>query len=325
MLLNKAMAADETEFPRGYTDEVREILLTLLADPDPDLDRDQPAEGMAGHGDPVQVAINSVRPMALNAFITFTWWTTADTDPEPDSALLDVIEDRITDDHSLAVRSVIGRRFRTLWAFDQDRTEAWLEDIFPRGDTLRDQRRFIAAWNSFVRNHVLWEAYDDLLPYYRHAIELLDTAEFDAYELAVRPTAAHVVSSYLFGDESLTNDTSLIRQFYTAASPDDAKEVAVTIANGIENPDVKNQWEPIVDLWDWRLYQLESINGTVEQAHATEVRQFLECVRDCPGTDLADEQDLVRRSLPFVASGTRHWRQIEAWLAEQADADQPLL
>lgn len=46
MLLNKGMAVKETDFPHNHSDSVREILLVLLDDPDPDEERDQPAKGM---------------------------------------------------------------------------------------------------------------------------------------------------------------------------------------------------------------------------------------------------------------------------------------
>jgi hypothetical protein len=47
-LLNKGIATEETAFPQNHADEVREILLTFLDDPDPDQERDQPADNMAG-------------------------------------------------------------------------------------------------------------------------------------------------------------------------------------------------------------------------------------------------------------------------------------
>jgi len=198
MLLNKGMAIEETPFPDGHADDVHDILLVLVSDPDPDQERDQPAEGMAGHGDPVQVAINSVRPMALNALITYTWWVSEEGDTDPDPVLCDAIEERITEDQSLAVRTVIGRRFGTLWKLDRDMVERHLDTIFSRGDTIKEQRRFIAAWNSFTSHNVMW-GYDVLQPYYIHAIGLLDCDKDDAYQINIRSTAAHVMSSYLFG------------------------------------------------------------------------------------------------------------------------------
>lgn len=314
------MAAEQTDFPHNQSEDVREILLILLNDPDPDRERDQPAEEMAGHGDPVQVAINSVRPMALNAFITYTWWTTQQEAETPDRPLLDAIEKRITDDPSLAVRTVIGRRFRTLWAFDQDLVEHRLKDIFPRGNTTMEQRRFIAAWNSYTRHNVNGERYETLRPYYIHAIELLDTPQDEAYDTDVRSTAAHILSSYLFGEESLSDEESLIARYYNEASPADATKLASTLANSIEKPEIEDRWATIRELWDWRLNQIKHTSDTKQQEHNNEIRQFLDCVRESSVTDMAQEQDKIRRSLPRVAIGNHHWRQIEEWLADQADS-----
>ena len=319
MLINKGIAADETDFPEGFELDVRRILRRLISDPDPDPDWDRPDEGMAGHGDPVQVAINSVRPMALNAFITFTWWTTQHADGKPDRELLDVIEERAIEDESLAVRSVIGRRFLTLRAFDQDRFESRLDEIFPTDSSTEGKLRFIAAWNSFVRNHTLWEGYEVLLPHYLHAIELLDNPPSKAYRIEVRSTAAHVVSSYLFGDEPLDDEESLIRRFYDVGSSEAAKELGIVLANGMGNPNVEKEWPAIRKLWDWRLDLIENEASTDYQDHSNEFRQFLDCVRDSNTVDLHGEQDRVERSIPIVISGNRNWRFVEDWIIDASD------
>lgn len=317
-LLNKGIAIDETPFPSGHADGVRDILMVLVNDPDPDQERDQPAESMAGHGDPVQVAINSVRPMALNALITYMWWASEEGDTDPDPMLYDAIEDRITEDQSLAVRTVIGRRFGILWELDRGLMERHLDRIFPRGDTITEQRRFIAAWNSFTRHNAMWG--DDVLrPYYFHAIGLLYRDEDDAYAINVGSTATHVMSSYLFGEESLSDDGSLITRYYRSASAEEAAEIAGTLANAIGKPEVEEQWDSIRTLWDWRLDQLTAVEETEYRKHADEMRRLLDCVRDSSATDIAQEQNRIRRSLPFVSTWDPHWRRIEEWMADQSD------
>lgn len=72
-----------------------------------------------------------------------------------DPAFWDIVEDRITDDHALAVRTVFGHGFGTLWELDQDRIEQRLEDIFPQEEETMDPRHFIDVWNSFVRHNVM--------------------------------------------------------------------------------------------------------------------------------------------------------------------------
>jgi len=53
--------------------QVRGILLKLVDDPDPDMDSDRPPTGYMGHGDPITVALNHVRPVALSALIEYAW------------------------------------------------------------------------------------------------------------------------------------------------------------------------------------------------------------------------------------------------------------
>lgn len=318
MLINKGIASDETTFPQDHADSVHDILQVLLTDPDPEPERDQPGEGMAGHGDPVQVAINAVRPMALNAFITYTWWTTQPDDTQPAPELLDAIEERILQDPAVAVRTVIGRRFGSLWRFDQERVERRLEDIFPRGNATEEVHRFIAAWNSYTRHNFMW-GHDILRPYYIHALDLLASEEGNPYNIDVRSTSAHTLSSYLFGEEALTDEDSLISRFYRVATAEDAKQLATTLSNSIEKSEVSDQWDQIRDLWSWRLSKITESQGTDHQDHANELRQFLDCVRESDATDLAQEQEYIRQSIPHVVPASYHWRRIEEWLADQSD------
>jgi hypothetical protein len=312
-LINKGIAADAIEFPAGTESAVESILRTLLTDSDPDADRDQPSEGMAGYGDPVQVAINSVRPMAVNAYITYLSWQDDHTEDALSQDIFDPIRDRIREDPSLAVRSVIGRRFGRLYSLDPDLIEEHLTDIFPRDTDLDGRQRFIAAWNSYTASNRYWDD-DSFRPYYRHALNLLDTDEDQAYQIAIRSTTAHVVSIYLFEDEDIADEDSLMRQFYDVVDRDGAKELASTMSSSMGNDNVEEQWKKIRELWSWRLDTLDPD----DEANGAEVYQFLDCVRNSTKTTLEEENILIGRSLPFVAHQNHHWRRIEEWLAEQS-------
>jgi len=117
----------------------------------------------------------------------------------------------------------------------------------------------------------------------------------------------------------ISDDESLIARYYRVASPEEATEVARTLANAIEKPEVEERWDSIRTLWDWRLDQLADEEGTANRDHANEVRQFLDCVRESSETDIAQEQDRVCRSLLYIATWDPHWRQIEEWIAGQSD------
>lgn len=315
MLINRGISADTNEFPDGFESQVEDILLTLITDPDPEPERDQPAEGMAGHGDPAQVAINSVRPMAVNGYITYLTWKDDQTETQLDEMFFDPIEERICEDQSLAVRSVIGRRFGALYALNTQLVEDHLDDIFPRETDDSTRRRFIATWNSYTAYNRYWDN-EAFREYYFHALSLLGAEEDDTYQIEPRSTTAHIASIYLFEDEDLSDDDSLINQFYDVADRETAKELASTLASSMGNEAVEEQWSKILDLWEYRLDVVDPEIGD----HDTEIWYFLDCVQSTTTTTVQNEESLIIQSLPFVAKHTHHWRRIEEWLAEQASA-----
>jgi len=68
------------------------------------------------------------------------------------------------------------------------------------------------------------------------------------------------------------------------------------------------------------LNQIADTAATAQEDHANELRQFLDCVKESSVTDLAQEQDRIKRALPIVIAKNQHWRRTEDWIAEQADA-----
>ncbi|SNR43165.1 AAA family ATPase [Halorubrum vacuolatum] len=319
MLINRGIAADTTAFPDGFESQIEDVLSTLSTDPDPVPERDQPAEGMAGHGDPATVAINSVRPMAVNAYITYLAWKDEQTETQLDELFFDPIEERILEDQSLAVRSVIGRRFGTLYRLNTQFIKDHLDDIFTRGTDQPAQRQFIAAWNSYTAYNRYWDS-ELFREYYFHALSLLDADKDAAYQIEARSTTAHVASIYLFENDDLSDDESLINHFYHIADREAVKELASTLASSMGNEEVEDQWSKIRDLWEYRL----NVVDPDTEDHDTEIRYFLDCVRSATTTTLKDEESRILQSLPFVAKHTHHWRRIEGWLAEQA-ADCPVV
>ena len=50
---------------------MKEILFTLSEDPDPGEERERPPEGHAGFNKPLHIAINSTRPIGIEALLLF--------------------------------------------------------------------------------------------------------------------------------------------------------------------------------------------------------------------------------------------------------------
>ena len=127
-----------------------------------------------------------------------------------------------------------------------------------------------------------------------------------------------MASIYLFEDEELSDDASLINRFYRLANQEETQELATTLSSSMGNEAVENRWDKIRELWDYRVDMLDP----GEEDHNTEIWHFINCVRNATTTTLQKEESRIIQSLPFVANHTVHWRRIEEWLAEQA-ADNP--
>jgi hypothetical protein len=72
-LLGVGLNNPERAIPSEYLSRVRDVLLVLIDDPDPDPASDRPPEGWAGHKDPATVAINHVRPQKDLAPSAWRW------------------------------------------------------------------------------------------------------------------------------------------------------------------------------------------------------------------------------------------------------------
>ena len=64
-VIRRGLQHKDTTLPTSLFSKIRDILLILIDNPDPDNEQDKPQEGWFGHMDPITVSINRVRPMAL--------------------------------------------------------------------------------------------------------------------------------------------------------------------------------------------------------------------------------------------------------------------
>jgi len=130
-----------------------------------------------------------------------------------------------------------------------------------------------------------------------------------------RPTAAHIASSYIYGDEELLDDESLISRFYSLVSPEIASDLAASISSTAQNDgELDSYWDKIKSLWEWRLDAVTSGSDEYE----SEFRQFLSCARYVDTARLPDEKELIVRSFEYIADNRMIWRRIEEWLAEES-------
>lgn len=321
-LLHAGILNDGIEFPLGYETETKELLITLSNDSDPDDEVNQTSEEEAGNGNPAFVAVNSVRPMACDALVSYSIWLHDEKGQErTDDDLSKTIRSLIVDDSSLAVLSTIGRRLYSLWHLYEDLIEEYIERIFPRDLDGPSRTRFVTAWNSFTSHHGYWE--NNLIrPYYVHAICLLDAEEEDN-GIQSKSIAAHIASAYITGNETLENEDSLVFKFYQNASSENAADVAASIATTATKDDgIDNHWDAVKKLWNWRLDIIESADlaQSEQDNQRLELMKFLNAARDTSTATLASEDDLIVRSFPFVSDYSFSFRTLEERFAESSDA-----
>ncbi|WP_199722494.1 hypothetical protein [Haloarcula sp. Atlit-47R] len=327
-LLREAYSDDEHESIYDHNDRVKQILFTLINDPDPDEEREHPPEGHAGYNNPLHVALNSVRPIGVDALLIYAGKTANHTgyegySEEGQSGFDLDVRDRvqsIIETASLSVRSTIGRRLHLLWYLDHEIVQENLSNLFPRSQSTRDKNRFAATWDAYVASH---PPHEDLFPRFRacylHGIDLIAADENTAISGANDGLARHLLTAYLRDMEELTAEDSLIAYLYDQDIPDIARQIAWQLWRwGEDNDDIRDEWNKVKQLWEWRLGQVED-----EERYANEFQWFVEWL------PLVDERiafdgivDLLLETTPFINHNRRAWETLESYLAEQA-ADYP--
>lgn len=181
-ILRITLFAPNAENTINIHSRVRDLLLLLLNDPDPDRSDDRPQEGWFGYKDPSAVAINHVRSDALISLINYAILRAERQEPKQENSepILYHLEpvvlnalDKMLLDESSAVHSVYGRFFMWLHWLDCTWVEANLDTIFPTGQSEEQSWAFISAWDSYVSANrepdpTLMER---LHPYYERGIE----------------------------------------------------------------------------------------------------------------------------------------------------------
>jgi len=310
--------SDSYEYFLLEEDQIRNLIFTLLDDPDPDIKRDRPPEGHAGHNDPSHNALNTVRPVALDSLTIYARRKADDEDEELDSEIKSKLEDKL-DDLSLGVHSVFGRRFVTLWIADQDWVIEHLSDIFPRSQSRQDKEKFTAAWDSYVAfNNAYKDIFPELRSYYFHAIDLMAEGMNTETVNADQKMAGHLLSNYLFEYELEDWPDSLLAYLYDRSDPDLARQVAWSLwkwGDSAEGDEAVDKWKKTKLLWERRLDQVGE-DETFSEELSWFVR-WLEHVED--NVELDEVEELLRGSINHISQNRRAWESLEEYLSKQSN------
>lgn len=328
-LLRSGLSDHDSGLVDQHAADVRKILLTLADDPNPGLDAETDPD-VIEHEDPIHTAFNSVRPVAVNALITYGLEKAKHdgfegSDTEDESGMEGVVKAKLgerMEDPSTAVHSVFGQRLFNLRWIDSSLVHNNLETIFPRDDDSESRHRFVAAWSAYIRvNKWYTDAYDWLRDYYFHAVDLHAEEGWFTTNNAGDRFVAHILCSHLHTDETLGGDESLLTYFYRQSAPDLAGRGAWQLWRwGNENAEFRDRWPLIKELWGWRL----DMAGDNIETHSREFRwyiEWLDLVSD--RIDLEEVETILVDTIPYIFQDRRSWETLETFLADAA-ADSPL-
>jgi hypothetical protein len=314
-LLRDAIVSDATDFPVGVEDRTKRILLKLATEGE--INPDEQPQSKVGR------SLEESRSQAVTTLITFAVWQRNYLDKSDlDREIREIIRSKITTNAELETFWALGRQFGNLWALDKELVKDCLEDFFPTADSPDAKRRFSRAFNGYLTRHGCHApAYNLIRPYYSHAIDLATEKDLDQQLIDPDALATHVGASYLFQSESLSDDDSLIRQYYAKSSAELVSKVPDQISRALREGDALNgEWEQISELWEWRIDQVEQSAHDHErrEKHQREFYHFLECLKNTDEAGFVEERDLVERSARFFIYEPFRIRSLEGWLADQS-------
>lgn len=275
-LLDVGFRPTQGEIPFRYREQVWPILFSLSEDTDPTPETEK--QDFSLGFDAATLAINRVRPLAMQAVIQYALWTRRNLDKQNAGEssgtgfehnsfhdlpeVKDVLEHHLdsSKDPSQAVRAVYGRLFPVLVFLDANWAKSNAEKIFPISD--KEQSYFAAAWDAFIafnRPHV--HTYSVLKTQYKHAIHIIGSRTGQKAGIWINPDAKlaeHLIMLYSWGQ--INSEDDLLREFWTNA-PDGLQAHAISyIGEALKNTDdsveagiikrLQTLWDTLFTSWE---------------------------------------------------------------------------
>jgi hypothetical protein len=336
------MEQKERQVPTEELPFLRDILITLVEDPDPESNADRAQEDWTEHNDPLTVAISHVRPKTLNVLIDFACYVARRGEGEDQKGfgpkrLEPMIEQTLTrkldwrTDPSLSVHSIFGRCLNQLRWLDLEWVRTRLDDIFPEGKESASAAFFTIAWFSFVtsRQGVYEPVFDLLREKYGRAIERLKNRyEAKSRFNPMKGFAFHLTVEYLYADYELhpaDGRQNLIVRFFNEM-PAEVRGYAVKkIAPEYQHSKKDEQlavkhWQRIRALWQWRLNQATLMGFPSD--FKGEMERFSELLDVLPEQEnIASMWPILQGPLHYVEQHDWLWSNLEHYLSREVNGD----
>lgn len=336
------MEQEESQVPADELPILRDILITLVDDPDPNSTTDRTAEDWTEHNDPATVAINHVRPKALNALINYACYAARREEGEHQKGfgpkrLGPMIEQTLIRkldwraDPSISVHSIFGKCLNQLCWLDLEWVKTHLDDIFPEGEDDISTVFFAIAWHSFVTSgqRVYAEVFDLLREKYARAIECLR----GGYGIKTRPNPVQGLASHLIGEYLYTNyelhladgKQSLVVRFFSELHAEARQQAARRLAVEYQHSKKDDRlavkhWQRIRALWQWRLNEATLMGFSSE--FSGEMEGFSDLLGVLPKQEnIASMWPFLQGMLHYVEQHDSLWRNLEGYLSREVHSD----
>lgn len=331
-LIKRGLQHKDSTLQMELLPKIRDILLILIHNPDPNWEQDRPAENWFGHLDPITVSINRVRPMALEALAIYAIKRAKQSNDGSkrvrwESLVKDAFSRKLDkkEDSSWAVHSIFGKYFPTFYWLDKKWTIKNLDKIFPEDNGEEAMWFFVSAWESFLLGGYRSYLMPLLRNKYLRGIEYLSKGYQTKSHLDLASRfAVHVVIDYCLGEYLLDSEegtNSLMVNFVIQTNPN----IRANVSNASwlvyrDNPkDAEKFWPRIKAFWEWRAKEA-SINN-----HSSEFDEEIKNFGNIPL--IAPEHENIITLWPLLEGLVPHsargdgfrydWVPIEKFLLQQ--------
>jgi|GEM_PF-2493886 len=322
LLIQLGLNNEQCRIPTHLLPRVRDILLVLLDDADPD----------------------NVRPRALLALIEYArLWAQiveetgqeARSEESVPTRLEPVVRDALTrkldrrEDPSWVVHSAYGHHLPLLFWLDQEWVETHIDVILPEGEDEDSVGYYMAAWEAYVTSNHFWPSILELLrTKYEKAIHNLSRGWVTlTHADPERDLAAHVVWEYLLSEYDLNlpaGPQNLIKLLFQEAPPQARGHVPWVFWRVLEeNPSkAETYWPRVRVVWEWRAKEALAANYSTD--FADEMEWFAHLLPVAPGQEtIASLWPLLEGLLPYIPRSNigGGWSAAEKYLAADVDGD----
>lgn len=319
----------------------RDLLLTLINDPDPSLDQER-SNAEETEPSPYFSHENHVRSLAISVLIqyaqNFAWQQSAGQKTFESNGLEEIVKAALNtklQEHSRANHAVFGKHLLDLYRLDRQWVMDNLYAIFPYMEDSKHLELSLTAWNTFIAtSNVTSTLYEELKYMYEWSIDNIDDRYADSrYRHVVEGLISHLIADY-FENWSAKREQlderrrTLLYRFFDKANPtyrtDAARGIRLRIQPSQTDKSAKaSDWTAARLLWQDRLNQASSVGYPSD--FDEEMKWLVALLEFAPPQEnLITLWPLLTNTLNYLLDTLQSrqiWRAFEGYLVRQVEKD----